>query len=125
MKILSVAKKIPSQEITNDDILRMISKHSTNISPRSLKTYQRLVSNLLEKSGSKTRFVRDRRREESARDLIKAAMSLHHRILPGLRGTLRARPEVAEFALPDGSAYWLRDDTEGPRRAGVNSSSSS
>jgi 3-oxoacyl-[acyl-carrier-protein] synthase III len=75
MKILSVSKKVPSQEISNDDILGMVEKHSTNISKRSLGTYLRVVSNLLDKSGSKNRYVRDRRREESAGDLIKAAMN--------------------------------------------------
>jgi 3-oxoacyl-[acyl-carrier-protein] synthase III len=75
MKILSVAKRIPSREITNGDILSMIAENSTNISKRSLATYQRVVTSLLEKSGSRTRYVRDRRKEESAADLIKAAMS--------------------------------------------------
>jgi acyl transferase domain-containing protein/3-hydroxymyristoyl/3-hydroxydecanoyl-(acyl carrier protein) dehydratase len=57
--------------------------------------------------------------------LIKACLALDQQILPPLRHLDRPRAELAEgagrFLLPDAPRYWLRDRTEGPRRAGVSS----
>ena len=55
--------------------------------------------------------------------LVKAALCLHHRILPPLRGTRRPLPAIDGFAVPKEPRYWLRDADAGPRRAGVSSMS--
>ncbi len=56
--------------------------------------------------------------------LVKAALCLHHEVLPAVRGT--SRPAGALFGgtsrlyLPLGPQSWLRDRALGPRRAGVS-----
>ena len=53
--------------------------------------------------------------------LVKAALCLHEKMLPPLRGLAKIRPELAGFASTAAPHYWLRNKAEYPRRAGVSS----
>ena len=57
MKILSIAVKIPSKQLTNEDILEMIARHSNGVSKTKLKSYQRIVERLFKFNGSKVMYV--------------------------------------------------------------------
>jgi acyl transferase domain-containing protein/3-hydroxymyristoyl/3-hydroxydecanoyl-(acyl carrier protein) dehydratase len=56
--------------------------------------------------------------------LVKACLCLDQQILPPLRNLSAACPELAaapgRFRLPGAAQFWLRDRTQGPRRAGVS-----
>ena len=74
MKIDAISTKIPSFEVSNDWVLDELGRLNPGLPPKIVKIYQRRVSNLLKKSGSKTRIWRDRQKGESAIELIKGAM---------------------------------------------------
>ncbi|MFQ5850869.1 MAG: 3-oxoacyl-[acyl-carrier-protein] synthase III C-terminal domain-containing protein [Candidatus Binatia bacterium] len=75
MRIDSIAVKIPSLEISNDRILAEIAKLNRDKPIEMVQRYQRNISYLLEKAGSKRRFIRDRERKETALTLVKSAMT--------------------------------------------------
>jgi 3-oxoacyl-[acyl-carrier-protein] synthase III len=75
MKIEAISSKIPSLEVSNEWILDEIEKLNSDISPKIVKLYQRQVLNLLKKSGSKTRFWRDKQKNETAFELIRSSMA--------------------------------------------------
>ncbi len=74
MHIESVSVKLPTFEVTNEWILDELEKLNPETPKKTIKTYQRQTLTLLKKSGSKTRFWRNRQKGEIAIDLIKAAM---------------------------------------------------
>ncbi|MBU1728899.1 MAG: 3-oxoacyl-ACP reductase [Candidatus Margulisbacteria bacterium] len=74
MKFDSISAKIPSLEISNEWINNELEKLNPEVPPKTVKIYQREISSLLKKSGSKTRFWRDKQKGETAFKLIKAAM---------------------------------------------------
>ncbi|MFH1347464.1 MAG: 3-oxoacyl-[acyl-carrier-protein] synthase III C-terminal domain-containing protein [Candidatus Margulisiibacteriota bacterium] len=74
MKIDAISVKIPSFEVSNEWVLDELKRLNPDLPAKTVKLYQREVSSLLKKSGSKTRFWRDRRKGETALDLIKSTM---------------------------------------------------
>jgi 3-oxoacyl-[acyl-carrier-protein] synthase III len=74
MRIESIAVRIPSRRVTNDDILDFLVVHSNGVSKKVLSQYQRLVKVLLTRTGSDVRFIRDKGRKERAADLVVASM---------------------------------------------------
>ena len=74
MRIESIAMKIPSRKITNDDILDFLVTYSNGVSKRMLKGYQRVVSGMLTSTGADVRYIRDKSRSERASDFVLAAM---------------------------------------------------
>ena len=74
MRILSVAARMPSKRVTNDDILEAIGDHSRDEPKLQVHTYLRLVRGLFGKTGANTRFVLDKTKGETAFGFIKQAM---------------------------------------------------
>ena len=74
MRIASVALKHPSLKVTNDSILEMLDTCSNGVNPRILSKYKRLVTSLLNKTGSVTRYIRDSKLGERASTLVNEAM---------------------------------------------------
>ena len=74
MRIESVAMRVPTLAMTNEDILGYLEKFSDGVSKQMLKTYQRLVRGLLMKAGSRVRYRRDKERDEKASDFVLDAM---------------------------------------------------
>ena len=74
MRIESVAVKLPSRKVTNDDIFAFIEEASPDVSRVVRQTYLRMTRTLLDKCGAKTRFIRDKEKKEKAQELILAAM---------------------------------------------------
>jgi PfaB family protein len=55
--------------------------------------------------------------------LLRGCLALYHEIIPGCRGLNSAAPVLPEQAplhFPRSSRYWLRNRSDGPRRAGVS-----
>ncbi|MBK5276581.1 MAG: acyltransferase domain-containing protein [Desulfuromonadales bacterium] len=55
--------------------------------------------------------------------VIRGCLALHHAIIPACRGIETPCPELAvsgRLFLPHTSRYWLRNRSDGPRRAGVS-----
>jgi 3-oxoacyl-[acyl-carrier-protein] synthase III len=75
MKIESISARIPSLELSNEQILDDLGRYNPDLPETRLKRYQRQVAYLLKKSGSRTRFIRDRENGETAVDLVKSAMA--------------------------------------------------
>lgn len=74
MQIEAISIKIPSFKVTNEWILEELERLNPEIPSKSIKLYQRQTLNLLKKSGSNTRFWRDKGKGETAFKLTKAAM---------------------------------------------------
>ncbi len=74
MKIDAISVKIPSFEVSNEWILKELERLNPDVPTKEVKLYQRQVLTLLKKSGSKTRFWRDKQKGEKAFELIKASM---------------------------------------------------
>lgn len=74
MKIDAISSKIPSFEVSNEWVIEELEKLNPEVPVKIIKLYQRQALNLLKKSGSKTRFWRDREKGETAVELIKATM---------------------------------------------------
>ena len=74
MRIASVALKHPSLKVANDSILEMLDTCSNGVNPRILSKYKRLVTSLLNKTGSVTRYIRDSKLGERASTLVNEAM---------------------------------------------------
>ncbi|MCM2265775.1 MAG: acyltransferase domain-containing protein, partial [Desulfuromonadales bacterium] len=58
--------------------------------------------------------------------LVSACLALHHEIIPACRGLESPIQDIHENSplyFPGASRYWLRNRTDGPRRAGVSISS--
>ena len=56
--------------------------------------------------------------------VVKAALALHHEIIPALRGMRKPVDGLVNsksISLPAFPQYWVRNRAEGPRRAGVSS----
>lgn len=75
MKIQSIAFKVPSRKITNDDILSMIATNSNGVAKAKLHSYQKIVERLFKVNGSHVRYIRDKEKDESAGQLTIDAMS--------------------------------------------------
>lgn len=74
MKIKSVKLRTPSLKVTNDTIMEYIEKFNPDISKIKIKSYQRIVTSLMRKAGSKDRYYRDMDKGEKAYDFILDAM---------------------------------------------------
>ncbi|MCX5751916.1 MAG: 3-oxoacyl-ACP reductase [Candidatus Saganbacteria bacterium] len=74
MKIDAVAVAIPSLEVSNEWVLNEIERLNPDLPSKTVKLYQRQTLALLKKSGSNTRYWRDRSKNEKAIDFIKQAM---------------------------------------------------
>ncbi len=73
MRIASIALKIPSLSISNQQVLDFVSFYNPDQPAELVAAYQRELAFLLRRSGSEQRFFRDRDRKETAIDLIVAA----------------------------------------------------
>ncbi len=73
MRISSIAVRIPSRKITNEDLLADIARANPGSSPKELSRYLRDVGFILNRCGSNTRFLRDRESGETAHALIHEA----------------------------------------------------
>lgn len=73
MRIGSIAVRIPSRKITNEDMLAEIAKLNPDSSPKQLNRYLRGLGFILDRCGSNTRFLRDRESGETAHALIHEA----------------------------------------------------
>ena len=74
MKIESISYKIPSLEITNDQILDFIEHFNPGLTRRTREFYQRVIRSVLIRNGCEKRYYRDKRKEESALGLSLAAL---------------------------------------------------
>jgi 3-oxoacyl-[acyl-carrier-protein] synthase III len=74
MKIEAISVRVPSFKVTNEWILEEIERLNPELPPKSIKLYQRQTLNLLKKSGSNTRFWRNKEKGETAFQLTKATM---------------------------------------------------
>ena len=74
MQIRSVSLKIPSKKITNELIYRYLEEYNSDVSWLKKKTYLRMIHKLLNKSGSRVRYLRDLEIGEKAKDMIIDAM---------------------------------------------------
>ncbi len=75
MRIASIAAKLPSLRISNQQILESFQTNNENLPRELVGRYQREVAILLHRCGSETRYLRDRRGGETVMDLVKDAMS--------------------------------------------------
>lgn len=74
MKISSIATRIPSLKLTNEQILTEIAVHNDHLPKEVVDRYQRELSYLLTICGANTRYLRDRSKGETAIGLLKNAM---------------------------------------------------
>ncbi len=74
MKIETVQLKIPSLKVTNDTIMEYLEKLNPDVPKIKIKSYQRIVSSLIKKAGSKERYYRDLENGEKASDHITDAI---------------------------------------------------
>lgn len=75
MKILSVAYRVPSWKVTNNDLYRYVDKCNPNVSKFKKLPYLKIVEKLLRQTGAETRYWRDPNINEKASDLIIGAMN--------------------------------------------------
>jgi 3-oxoacyl-[acyl-carrier-protein] synthase III len=73
MRIASIAVRIPSRKITNEDMLAEIARLNPDSSPKQLNRYLRDLGFILHRCGFNTRFLRDRESGETAHALIHEA----------------------------------------------------
>jgi len=88
MQILSIGVGIPSFKLTNEQILFDLEKYNQDIPQKVVNKYQREVAYLLQKAGSKTRYIRDKNKQETAISLVKSAM------LDALRNVNMAKSDI-------------------------------
>lgn len=74
MKILALSAQLPSLRVGNDDILDGIVAHNADQPPERIARYRREVAYLLGKTGSQTRYLRDRAAGETALGLARRAV---------------------------------------------------
>jgi len=74
MKILSIGTGTPSLEMTNEDILADIRSINTDVPGKVVEQYIRILRTLLNKTGSQTRFWRNRESGETTNQLLLTAM---------------------------------------------------
>ncbi|NMG31886.1 3-oxoacyl-ACP synthase III family protein [Aromatoleum evansii] len=74
MKILSLSAQIPSLRVDNDDILAGIAAHNADQPRERVARYEREVAYLLGRTGSQTRYLRDRAAGETALGLARKAV---------------------------------------------------
>jgi 3-oxoacyl-[acyl-carrier-protein] synthase III len=75
MRIASIATRIPSLKLSNEDVLSEIDKHNEDLPRRVVERYKRELACLLRKSGAESRYLRNRSEGETAIGLLKAAMA--------------------------------------------------
>jgi 3-oxoacyl-[acyl-carrier-protein] synthase III len=68
--IQSVALRAPSLCITNDDIIRKIHEHNTDVTRDHVAQYCNKVRRLLRAIGAETRYIRDREGGERGFNLL-------------------------------------------------------
>ncbi len=74
MKIASVAYRVPSWKVSNDDLLTYIDKCNPSVSALKKLPYLKIVEKLLRQTGAKTRHWRELNSHEKASDLILGVM---------------------------------------------------
>jgi acyl-CoA:acyl-CoA alkyltransferase len=74
MRISAITGKLPSKVVKNEDILEYIKEYSPNASKLEIGAYLRLTKALLNRTGSRNRYIRDLESGENARELILTAM---------------------------------------------------
>ena len=70
MRIESIGVRIPSRKITNADTLAAITELNASSPPEQVHRYLRGLGFLLERCGSRTRYIRNREAGETAHELI-------------------------------------------------------
>jgi acyl-CoA:acyl-CoA alkyltransferase len=75
MKIDSIAKRVPSWKVTNDNLLTHIDKCNPSIAETQKVVYLEIVKKLLRQTGAETRHWRNPQIDEKASDLIIGAMN--------------------------------------------------
>ncbi len=73
MRIDSISVRIPTLELTNDSLIALVTRNTSKVDRAALATYRRKLLRFLELVGANKRYVRDRRKGETAIDLVKAA----------------------------------------------------
>jgi 3-oxoacyl-[acyl-carrier-protein] synthase III len=76
LRISSIAVRYPSLKVTNADILSWVAEHNPGVSPARLHRYQRQLERVLRRSGSQTRYFRDRSKGETALSLLLEALKV-------------------------------------------------
>lgn len=74
MQIDAISVRIPSFEVSNEWAIDELERLNPDLPPKTLKLYQRQTLSLLKKSGSQTRFWRDKQKGETAFELTRATM---------------------------------------------------
>lgn len=74
MRIEAVAYRVPSQKLTNDDVMKYIDHHNPHVPFTKKVSYLKLAKKLLDQTGAKTRYWRDFDSGERASDLIVGVM---------------------------------------------------
>lgn len=74
MKIKSIAYRVPSKKLDNDDTIDYIDRRNPHLSSTQKALYLKLVKKLLVQTGAETRYWRDFDAGEKAGDLILSAM---------------------------------------------------
>jgi 3-oxoacyl-[acyl-carrier-protein] synthase III len=74
MKLAAISLKTPSLKISNTDILDYIARYSAGVDAALVRQQQKEVAYLLRKTGSRTRYYRDRDKGETALGLLEQAI---------------------------------------------------
>jgi len=74
MNISAIGVSIPSLKITNDYIIELIKSQNINCDKETVNKYIRMVSIMFKKSGSQTRYFRDKAIGETTIQLVQVAV---------------------------------------------------
>jgi 3-oxoacyl-[acyl-carrier-protein] synthase III len=75
LNIESLAVALPTQRVTNDELIALVRSANTEVDDRIVETYCRTLGTFLQRSGARTRAYRNRQTGETAIDFITAAVS--------------------------------------------------
>jgi 3-oxoacyl-[acyl-carrier-protein] synthase III len=75
VEIASVAYRVPSWQVSNDDLLIYLNKCNPDVPTLKKLPYLKIVEKLLRKTGAESRYWRDPETKEKASDLIIGAMN--------------------------------------------------
>ncbi len=74
MKIAAISYRVPSQKLTNSDLLDYMEQNNPKVSPIKKAPYLKIVEKLLRQTGAQTRYWRDIDGGEKAADSIFSAI---------------------------------------------------
>jgi 3-oxoacyl-[acyl-carrier-protein] synthase III len=74
VKIAAISYRVPSQKLTNSDLLDYMERSNPKVSPIKKAQYLKIVEKLLSQTGAKTRYLRNIDVGEKASDLIFSAI---------------------------------------------------